>query len=296
MKALPNKVIISCALTGVASTRKQCPDIPYTPAELAEESRRAYEAGASIVHIHAREHDGSPSWRVEVFEEILNLTREKCPVIINFSTGAVGLPIEERILHIEKLKPEIGALNMGSMNYAIYSEKKKKLYFDTVFANPFKDIMLLLETMKKSGVRPECECFDSGHIGNVKLLMDMGLIDPPLQFSLIMGVYGGIEASPQTLAQQVSLLPAGSFWQVIGISLGQWHMIAAALALGGNIRVGMEDNFYLSSGTMAKNGDLVEKAVRMTRDIGREAATVEETRTILGLRTFEEAKSHSKGT
>ena len=284
MAPLPEKVVISCAVTGVAATRKHCPYIPYTPKELAEEARRAYEAGAAIVHFHARNPDGSPTWSVEIFQEILEETRAKCPVIVNFSTGGIGLSIEDRVAHIEKLQPEIGALNMGSMNYAIYSEKKKKLYFDEVFANPFRDILYLLKIMRKSGVRPECECFDSGHIGNVKLLMDMGELTPPIQFSLILGVYGGISASVANLAHQVSLLPPNSFWQVIGISLGQWPMVAAALAMGGHVRVGMEDNFYLSPGTMAKsNGDLVEKAVRMAKDVGRQVATVEETRQILGL-------------
>ncbi|RME75369.1 MAG: 3-keto-5-aminohexanoate cleavage protein [Planctomycetota bacterium] len=284
MAPLPRKVVISCALTGVASTRKQCPHIPYTPKELAEEARRAYEAGASIIHFHGREDDGSPSWRVEVFQEIKERTQELCPVILNFSTGGIGLPIEERAKHIQEVRPEIGALNMGSMNYAIYSEKKKKLYFDQVFSNPFHDIIYLLKIMKEAGVKPECETFDSGHIGNARLLLDMGLLSPPLQFSLIMGVYGGIEASVKNLVHQASLLPEGSFWQVIGISLGQWHMVSAALAMGGHVRVGMEDNFYLEPGVMAKsNGELVEKAVRMAKEIGREVATVEEARSLLGL-------------
>src|SRR6185437_12100429 len=132
--------IITAALTGVLGTRDHCPAIPYTPREIGEEAKRAADAGAAIVHIHARDPEGGPEWHVEVFSEIMSEVRARTDVIINFSTGAVGIPAEERIAHVRDLKPEIGALNMGSMNYAIYSEKKKVFYHDHVFANPFKDI------------------------------------------------------------------------------------------------------------------------------------------------------------
>lgn len=282
---MDEKVIITAALTGVATTRKQCPFIPYTPEEIAEEAFRSYNAGATVVHIHARENDGKPTQRVEVYEEIMNRTREKCPVIINFSTGATGIPVEERIAHVRDLKPEIGALNMGSMNYAKYSEKDNKFHFDFVFANPFKDIIKFLEAMNGNGVKPELECFDSGHIGNTDPLIKMGLLKEPVQFSLILGVLGGISPTTPNLCHMVSLLPKNSTWEVIGISHVQWQLIAAALSLGGNIRVGLEDNFYLKDGKMAKsNGELVEKAVRITEDIGRKVATVDEARKILSLR------------
>ncbi len=278
------KVVITCALTGVAADRRQCPGIPYTPEEIAQEARRAYEAGASVVHIHAREDDGKPSHRVEVYREIMERTRAKCPVILNFSTGAVGIPAEQRVAHIRELRPEIGALNMGSMNYAKYSATRKEFVFDFVFANPFKDILLFLETMKKGGVKPELECFDTGHIRNSEPLIDMGLLESPIQFSLVLGVLGGAPPTARTLGFMADLVPAGSTWEVIGISHNQWELVAAALALGGNIRVGLEDNFYVSPGKMAtSNGDLVEKAVRMAQDIGREVASVDEARQILSL-------------
>jgi 3-keto-5-aminohexanoate cleavage enzyme len=281
---MDEKVIITAALTGVATTRKQCPYIPYTPEELAEEAYRAYNAGATVVHIHARENDGSPTQRVEVYEEILKRTREKCPVIINFSTGAIGIPVEERIAHVRDLKPEIGALNMGSMNYAKFSERENKFHFDSVFANPFKDIIKYLEAMNANGVKPELECFDTGHVGNAEPLIKMGILQEPIQFSLILGVLGGISPTTQNLCHMVSLLPPRSTWEVIGISHVQWKLIAAALSLGGNIRVGLEDNFYLNANEMAKsNGELVEKAVRMTEDTGRQVASIDEARKILSL-------------
>jgi 3-keto-5-aminohexanoate cleavage enzyme len=279
-----SKVIVTAALTGVLATRDQCPAIPYTPKEIGEEAKRAADAGAAIVHIHARTPQGGPDWSVETFAEIFDEVRARTDVIVNFSTGAVGVPAEERVAHIRELRPEMAALNMGSMNYAIYSEKKKAFYHDHVFENPFRDIQLFLETMKEAQVRPEMECFDAGHIGNTRPLIDMGVLDAPYQFSLIMGVLGGIPGTTRHLVDQVDSLPQGSHWQVIGIGLNQWPLVAAAISMGGNVRVGLEDNFYLEQGKMAKsNGDLVEKASRLAHDLGREVATIAEARAQLAL-------------
>ena len=275
-------VVITAALTGVLATRDLCPAIPYTPKEIGEEAKRAADAGASIVHIHARNPEGGPDWRVETFAEILSEVRARTDVIVNFSTGAIGIPVEQRIAHIRDLKPEIGALNMGSMNYAIYSAKKKAFYHDHVFANPFKDIQFFLEAMNGAGVKPELECFDTGHIANTAPLIDMGILRPPYQFSLIMGVLGGIPGTARHLVNQVDTLPAGSHWQVIGIGLNQWALVASAITMGGNVRVGLEDNFYIEAGRMANsNGDLVEKAARMAHDLGRPVASIAESRALL---------------
>ncbi len=292
--ALPDKVVISAALTGVAANRDQCKWIPYTPQEIAEEALRAYNAGAAIVHIHGREYDGTPSWRVEIFREVMQEVRKRCPVIVNFSTGAVGVDRCTRIDHIRELTPEIAALNMGTMNYAKYSPKRKSFVFSVVFQNPFDDIMFFLDTMNQSGVKPECECFDLGHVESILPLMDMGLLKS-FQVSLIMGVVGGMGATARNLAHVSSVVPTDVAWQVIGISQEQWRLINTALALGGNIRVGLEDNFYLSPGEMAEgNGPLVEKAARMARDAGREPASVEEARTILRLHRPEESTKEVK--
>ena len=278
------KTIITAALTGVLATREQCPAIPYTPEEIAEEARRSVEAGAAIVHIHARKPDGQPAYDVETYRRIKEEVEARCDVLINFSTGAIGIPIEERIAHVRELKPDIAALNMGSMNYAIYSEKRKRFYHDHVFANPFKDIIYLLEVMNEVGTKPELECFDTGHIGNTAPLLDMGILKPPLHFSLILGVLGGIPASTENLVHQKNSLPPGSTWQVIGISLAQWPLVAAAITLGGHVRVGLEDNFYVRPGEMARsNADLVEKAVHLVHELGGEVASVAEAREILGL-------------
>lgn len=280
-----DRVIITAALTGVLTTRDHCPAIPYTPDEIAAEARRARDAGAAAVHIHAREDDGRPSFRVERYQEIARAVRAACPdVILNFSTGAVGLPKEDRIAHIPATRPDVAALNMGSMNYAIYSRRRRQFVVDFVFSNPFGEIAYFLETMRAHGVKPELECFDRGHIHNAEPFRADGRLDDPIWFSLVMGVLGGVPASVPDLVAQASALPPGAVWQVIGISLEQWRLAAAALAMGGHVRVGLEDNFYLSDGVMARsNGDLVEKAVRLAREVGRTPATPAEARALLGL-------------
>ncbi len=282
---MSDKVIVTCALTGVLANRDQCPWVPYTPAEIAEEARRAYQAGAAVVHIHARTDEGGPTFEPQVYARIAEETKKRCPVILNFSTGGAG-PMEGRVAHIAQVKPPIGALNMGSMNYAKYSPRRKEFVFDFVFENPFRDIAYLLSVMKEAGVKPELECFDVGHTNSIGPLLDQGLLKQPLQFSFIMGVLGGIRATAENLAMQAREAPPDSTWEVIGISHEQWRMVGAALALGGNVRVGLEDNFYLDSEgkEMAKsNGDLVAKAVRMARDMGREPAKVDEARSMLSL-------------
>ena len=280
-----DKVILTCAMSGVVTTRAQCAAIPYTVEEFAQEAKRAYDAGASVVHIHARTDDGMPDYTAERYRAIGDAIRAACPIILNFSTGTID-PEGRKAPHITDYKPEIGALNMGSMNYAKFNPKRKSWVFNFVFENSFEYITELLTKMNESGVKPELECFDTGHVSSAEPLIEMGLLKPPLDFSLILGVVGGIKASTKHLAFQVDNLPPGSRWKVIGISREQWSLAAAALTLGGNVRVGLEDNFYLPNGEMARsNGDLVAKAAQMTRDVGREVATVEEARATLGLAT-----------
>lgn len=276
--------MITCALSGVVANRAQCPAIPYTPEEYAAEAKRAYEAGAAAVHIHARTADGFPSYEVQDYKNIYDAVTAECPIIINFSTGAIGVTTEQKTAPIKAIKPAIGALNMGSMNYAKYHTKKKNFVFEAVFSNPFSEIVQIVTAMNESDTKPEMECFDVGHVGNAFPLIDMGLLKPPFQFSLIMGVLGGVPPTVHNLLKMVDTLPPNSDWEVIGISHDQWRMVAAAIGIGGNIRVGLEDNFYVAPGQMASsNGDLVEKAARMVRDQGREPATVEECRKRLEL-------------
>jgi uncharacterized protein (DUF849 family) len=282
--ALGDKVIVTCAVTGAVTTKKQCPAIPYSAVEIGEECRRAYEAGATVVHVHGRSDDGQPSYDPEVFAAYKREIEARSPVIINFSTGAVGLSKEQRIQHILKTRPHIGALNMGSMNYSKYSAKRKDFVFSFVFANPFDEIVFYLRAMNEVGVRPECECFDTGHVGSLEPLLDMGLFQGPIDINIVLGVMGGAPATPDHLNFIATHLPKGSVWKTTPISQATWPLTAMALGMGGNVRVGLEDNFYLPTGDMVKsNGELVATAVAMARSAGRTPATVEETKQILGL-------------
>jgi len=282
---MTDSCIITCAVSGAVANKQQCAGIPYTPEEYAKEVRRARDAGAAMVHIHAREPNGTPTVAAEHYRAITRAILADTPdIIVNFSTGWVGLPMADRVGHIEQLGPEIGALNMGSMNYARYSSKRKGFVFNFVFENDFEDIVFLLERMNEAGVKPECECFDVGHVESVEPLIDLGVLRKPIQFSLIHGVLGGISATARNLAHMASVVPPGCTWGVIAVSREQWMMASAAAALGGNVRVGFEDNFYLPSGEMASsNGELVEAAAQIVRLQGRAVAEPAEARRLLSL-------------
>jgi len=284
--SLDDPVIITCSISGSLANREQCPAIPYTPAEYAAEARRVVDEGGVMIHIHARRPDGTPSYAIEDFRAITEAIRAEVgdAAIVNYSTGAIGVPVEQRIAYLRELRPEVAALNMGSLNYAKYSRTRKAFVFQAVFANPFEEIIALLEAMNELGIKPEHECFDLGHVGSLEPLVDMGVLHPPLHVSCVMGVVGGVPPTARNLAAMADNVPAGSHWGVIGISRRQWTLAAAALSLGGSVRVGLEDNFYLPDGTMASsNGDLIAKARQMAQDAGRRVATVDEARAQLGL-------------
>jgi 3-keto-5-aminohexanoate cleavage enzyme len=290
MSSFADPVVISCSISGVIANRDQCPAIPYTPEEYAVEARRAVDEGASQIHIHARKPDGTPSYEVEDFRAITEaILAEVGDVIINYSTGAIGIPIEKRIEYLRECRPDVAALNMSSMNYAKYSSRRKDFVFKAVFENSFDTIIEFLTAMKELGIKPEHECFDAGHVANLDPLIDMGLLDrTPLQISLVMGVNGGIRPTPRNVAFMSEQIPGGAEgenqWQVIGISRDQWKLLGASLVLGGNVRAGVEDNLYLPNGEMTKsNGELIAKARQMAEDVGRRAATVAEARELLGV-------------
>jgi 3-keto-5-aminohexanoate cleavage enzyme len=301
--SVEDPVVITCSISGAIANRDQCPVIPYTPAEYAAEARRIVDEGGTMIHIHARRPDGTPSYEVEDFAAISGAIREEVgeEVIVNFSTGTIGVPVEKRIAYLRECRPEVAALNMGSMNYAKYSSRRKEFVFDMVFANPFEEIIELLEAMNELAIKPEHECFDVGHVGSLAPLIDMGVLRTPLHVDCVMGVVGGIPPSARNLAAMVENIPApargagaaasggaaggaASHWGVIGISREQWMLVAAALTLGGSIRVGLEDNLYLPDGRMAgSNGELIAQARKMTEDVGRRPATVAEARELLAL-------------
>ena len=289
MSRFEDPVIISCSISGAIANRDQCPAIPYTPEEYAAEARRAVEEGCSQIHIHARTPDGTPSYDIEDFRAITEAIKAEVEdVIINYSTGAIGVPIEKRIAYLRELRPEVAALNMSSMNYAKYSRRRKDFVFAAVFENSFETIIEFLTAMRELGIKPEHECFDAGHVANLDPLLDMELLTEPLQISLVMGVNGGIRPNARNVALMSEQIPGGpegrNQWQVIGISRDQWRLLGASLVMGGNVRAGLEDNFYLPDGEMAKsNGELIAKARQMAEDVGRRAATVAEARELLGV-------------
>jgi 3-keto-5-aminohexanoate cleavage enzyme len=296
MSRFEDPVVISCSISGVIANRDQCPAIPYTPEEYAAEARRAVDEGASQIHIHARTPDGTPSYEIEDFRAITAaIVAEVGPeVIINYSTGALGVSMEKRLEYLRALTPDVAALNMGSMNYAKYSRRRKDFVFKAVFENSFDTIIEFLTEMRELGIKPEHECFDAGHVANLDPLIDMGLVDAPHQISLVMGVTGGIRPTTRNISFMAEQIPdgpdRGANWQVIGVSRAQWKLLATALTLGGNVRAGLEDNLYLPNGEMAKsNGELIGKARQMAEDIGRRVATVDEARQMLGVAKRERA-------
>ena len=279
--------VITCAISGALANRDQCPAIPYTPAEYAAEARRIVDEGGVHIHIHARTPDGTPSYEVEDFRAIHDAIRDEVgdQAILNFSTGTIGVSVEKRVAYLREVRPEVAALNMGSLNYAKYSKSRKQFVFDMVFANPFPEIIELLEAMNELGIKPEHECFDIGHVASLETLIDMGVLKTPVHVDFVMGVLGGIPATARNLHAMADNLPAGDHhWGVIGIGRVQWTMVTAAAALGGSVRVGLEDNFYLPDGTVASsNGDLIAQARRIVEGSGRRPATVEEARALLGV-------------
>src|SRR6186713_1709370 len=197
MSRFEDPVVISCSISGTVANRDQCPAIPYTPEEYAAEARRIVDEGGSMIHIHARKPDGTPSYEVEDFRAISDAIR---------------------VEYLRECLPEVAALNMGSMNYAKYSKRRRDFVFKAVFANPFDEIIEFLSVMKELGIKPEHECFDLGHVGSVYPLMDMGVLEPPLHIDCVMGVVGGVRPTARNLAAMAAEVPAGSHWGVIGIS------------------------------------------------------------------------------
>src|SRR3954463_11713305 len=225
--SLEDPVIITCSISGSLADRSQCPAIPYTPGDYAAEARRIVDEGGVMIHIHARHPDGTPSYEIDDFRAITDAIRAEVgdAAIVNYSTGAIGVPVQQRVAYLRALRPEVAALNMGSLNYAKYSRTRKACVFQAVFANPFDEIITLLEAMNELGIKPEHECFDLGHVGSLEPLVDMGVLRPPLHVDFVMGVTGGVPPTPGNLRAMADNVPEGSHWGVIGISRVQWTMV-----------------------------------------------------------------------
>ncbi len=269
------KLIITAAVCGAEITRKQTPYIPLTPEEISDEACAAREAGASIVHIHVRDENGKPTQDVKIFKRTLDLIRKKCPdVIIQVSTGgAVGMSADERLQSIYA-EAEMATLDVGTTNFG-----------NDIFVNDMPLIRHFAKKMNEVHIMPEFECFEIGHIYNALRVVKEGLVKGHLHFDFVLGVPGACPADVRNLIRMVDSIPSNATWTVSGIGKHEFEMAAQAIAMGGNVRVGLEDNIYLSKGVLAKsNADLVEKVVRISKEIGREIATPRETRKLLEIK------------
>ncbi len=268
-----NPLIITAALVGAEVTRDHTPYIPYTPDEIADEALRAFNAGASIAHVHGRRPDGSPTQDRDTFQAILEAIEDRCDIIVQFSTGgAVGMDVEERIQALD-LKPPMATLTTGTTNFG-----------DDVFFNDWPTITTIARRLKRFGITPEIEVFDSAFIDNARRLIDMDLLEPPLHVDFVLGVPGAMTASERNLDFLIDGLPHGSTWSVAGVGRHQFPMAQAAIERGGHVRVGLEDNIYLKKGVLAQgNAPLVDAVVQRARDASRPIASVDQARQILGL-------------
>ncbi len=271
---MPNEVIIAAAVVGAEVTRAQSPYVPYAPAEIAEAAVGAWRAGAAVVHLHARWPDGRPSQDPRHFREIVDRIREAgSRVVIQCSTGgAVGMPLDERLGSLVD-GAEMGTLNLGTMNFG-----------DEVFVNTRPDVVRVAARLRERGLVPECEAYDAGMLDTLRWLLEKGHLAPPYHVQLVLGVPGGMSASERNLRFLVEGLPEGVRWSAAGIGRAQLPVAELALALGGHVRVGLEDNLFLSKGVLARGSDeLVARAVELAGRAGREPATPDEARALLGI-------------
>lgn len=268
-----SSAVITCALTGPIATKDDNPNLPTTPEEIAAAAGGAHEAGAAVVHVHIRDAQGRPTASLEIARRTVGLIEESCPALVQLSTG-VGLhvPFEEREKLVEA-RPRMASLNPCTMSFA-----------DGEFRNPPDGVRRLAARMQELGVKPELEIYDTGHLGVVLQLAEEGLVPEPLQFSIVMGIRGGMPATPAALVQLVDRLPPGAVWQAIAV--GRWNlpMTAIGLAMGGNARTGMEDTLMLRRGVPAQsNAELVERLVGVARSLEREPAGVSDVEEQLAL-------------
>ncbi|UCC19851.1 MAG: 3-keto-5-aminohexanoate cleavage protein [Promethearchaeota archaeon] len=272
------KLIITAAICGAEVTKEHNPNVPYSVEEIGNEAESAYNAGASIIHLHVREDDGTPTQDKERFRLCIEEIKRRCPdVIIMPSTGgAVGMTNEERLqpIYLEP-PPEIATLDCGTMNYG---------GGDEIFVNTENTIIYFAEEMNKRGIKYELECFDKAMIDTALRLNQKGYIKEPLHFNFVLGVIGGITASKRDLEFLRGSIPEESTFTVCAIGRYEFPMVTQSIIMGGHARVGFEDNIYLSKGVLAKsNGELVEKVVRISKDLGRYIATPDDARKILAL-------------
>lgn len=270
-----DKLIITAAICGAEVTKEHNPAVPYTVEEMVREAKSAYEAGAAILHIHVREDDGTPTQSKERYKEVMDAILKELPdvILIPSTGGAVGMTAEERLQPTE-LMPEMATLDCGTVNFG-----------DEVFENTLPMMRAFGQRMIENNIKPEYECFDMGHLEAAVHMVKKGQAPGhPMQFNFVLGVPGASSASIDNLLWLVRAMPEGSTWTATGIGRHEFPLAAHAIAMGGHVRVGFEDNLYLERGVLAKsNGELVAKVVRIAKELGREIANPAEAREILSL-------------
>lgn len=275
---MENKVVLTVACTGAWPQKKDTPYVPLQPAEIADEVYACWKAGASVAHIHVRDDEDKASMSFEKFEQTVKLVRERCDIVLNLTTsGGLGLTDEIRMKPFIELKPELASYDCGSMNWS----------HTTVFENSPRFLEKSGLAMQENNVKPEIEVFDAGMIYNALYYLKKGILKAPLHFQFVLGAPGGMTATVENLMFLKSLIPEGSTWSALGIGKGHLPILYATLALGGHIRVGMEDNIFYRKGQLAKsNAEFVERTKRIAAEMDKEIATPAEARVILGLKNF----------
>jgi uncharacterized protein (DUF849 family) len=304
MAAKQDKVIITCAVTGSIHTPTMSPHLPITPAEIADAAIGAAEAGAAVVHLHARNpKDGRPTQDPRYFREFAPVIKQRSGVVLNFTTGGgMGMTVQERLQPALQLKPEVASLNMGSMNFGLYEMLGRYKEFkhewerpylagtdDTVFKNTFKDIAYILESCSGNDTRFEIECYDIGHLYTAAHFLDRGLVKPPLFIQSVFGIRGGIGPHPEDVLHMRRtadrLFGDDYLWSVLGAGRNQMYVATQSAVMGGNVRVGLEDSLWLGKGQLAKaNADQVAKVRRILEEIGLVIATPDDARRMLKLK------------
>ncbi len=283
---LPKKVVITAALTGAATSKAQNPGVPQQREEFIEEAVKCYEAGAAIVHIHARDpKTGMPTPDLDILKGIVDGIRERCPILINVSTAiGIGVTPEQRIATVTATNPDMASLNTGTMNFSLIDHKSGEIIFDFVFENTFTNIRKFAKVMRESKCKPELECYEVGHINSILLLQKKDILDEPLHFNFVFGVAGGITFKMDYLTAMRNSIPENATWCVCGVGPNSYQANVAALIMGGHLRVGLEDNLYIRGKELSQGSwDQVEKMARIAREFDREPATPDEAREIYNL-------------
>lgn len=287
---MSDKLILTAALTGAQQGKEANPNLPEQPEEIIRQAVECWRAGAAIVHIHARDEQGKATSDIQIFRLIVEGIRAAgCDVVINLTTGGAiaGLPLARRIAVVPELRPEIASFSVGAAMVGSYDAEKKRWTRDFTMPISYADLETIARTMLENDVRPELEVYDAGMLNNIAILRECRWLTEPLWVNFVMGIRGqAMAATPKNLLYLVENLPSKAFWLVTAIG-GQahWQMAAMAMVLGGHVRTGLEDNIYIERGALASgNPQMVEKMVRLAREIGREIASPEETRKILRLR------------